>query len=87
MRASYPNYEIIKDKIPLLESTNIDSILKNLEKKYAHFEINTVDGLKIIMPEGWVMIRKSNTEPIVRVYAESTHRNIALNIVKQINHL
>ncbi len=70
--------------MPLEANTDVESILAAIEKKYANFEINTVDGLKIIMPEGWVMIRKSNTEPIVRVYAESTSRNIALNIVKQI---
>lgn len=84
LRASYPNYEIVKDKLPLDPKTDVDAILLEIEKKYTNFEINTVDGLKIIMPDGWVMIRKSNTEPIVRVYAESTSRNIALNIVKQI---
>ena len=84
LRSSYTNYEIVKDKLPLEANTDVESILAAIEKKYANFEINTVDGLKIIMPEGWVMIRKSNTEPIVRVYAESTSRNIALNIVKQI---
>ncbi|MGB1019169.1 MAG: phosphoglucosamine mutase, partial [Chitinophagales bacterium] len=53
-------------------------------KKYTKFELNTIDGLKITMPEGWVMIRKSNTEPIVRVYAESESVTMAENIVKQI---
>jgi len=84
LRSTYPNYEIIKDKIPLENGTNVDVILSKLEEKYQNFEINTVDGLKIIMPDGWVMIRKSNTEPIVRVYAESNSRTIAENIVKQI---
>ena len=84
LRCTYPNYEIIKDKIPLESGTNVDVILSKLEEKYQNFEINTVDGLKIIMPDGWVMIRKSNTEPIVRVYAESNSRTIAENIVKQI---
>lgn len=84
LRANYPNYEIIKDKLPLEADTDVDAILKQLEKKYKKFEVNTVDGLKITMPEGWVMIRKSNTEPIVRVYAESETQTIAENIVKQI---
>lgn len=84
LRSTYPSYEIIKDKIPLESSTNVDAILNKLEEKYQSYETNTVDGLKIIMPEGWVMIRKSNTEPIVRVYAESNSRTIAENIVKQI---
>ena len=85
LRGDYKNYEIIKDKLPLEPTTDVDAILNKLETKYSKFDINTVDGLKITMPEGWVMIRKSNTEPIVRVYAESDSRNIALNIVKQIN--
>jgi len=84
LRGGYKNYEIIKDKLPLEASTDVDAILSKLEEKYQKFDINTVDGLKITMPEGWVMIRKSNTEPIVRVYAESDSRNVALNIVKQI---
>jgi phosphomannomutase len=84
LRATYPDYEIVKDKLPLEEDTDVDGVLVQLEKKYKKFEINTVDGLKIIMPEGWVMIRKSNTEPIVRIYAESDSRTIAENIVKQI---
>ncbi len=84
LRSTYPNYEIVKDKIPLEAETDVDGILSKLAAKYDNFEINTVDGLKIIMPDGWVMIRKSNTEPIVRVYAESDSLNIALNIVKQI---
>lgn len=84
LRASYTSYEMVKDKITLEASTNVDLILENLEKKYKKFEINTVDGLKITMPDGWVMIRKSNTEPIVRIYSESTSLNIAQNIVKQI---
>lgn len=84
LRADYKNYEIVKDKLPLEPTTDVDAILEKLEDKYKKFDINTVDGLKITMPDGWVMIRKSNTEPIVRVYAESDSRNIALNIVKQI---
>ncbi|MCB0541321.1 MAG: phosphoglucosamine mutase, partial [Bacteroidetes bacterium] len=84
LRASYPNYEIVKDKVPLTTSTDVDKVLEKLIEKYSNFEINTVDGVKIIMPEGWVMIRKSNTEPIVRVYAESSSRTIAENIVNKI---
>lgn len=84
LRATYPNYEIVKDKVVLTPTIDVDKILQKLEDKYSNFEINTVDGLKIIMPEGWVMIRKSNTEPIVRVYAESHSRNIAENIVNKI---
>ena len=84
LRSTYPNYEMIKGKIPLETQTDVDGILAKLQAKYSNFEINTIDGLKIIMPDGWVMIRKSNTEPIVRVYAESDSSTVAKNIVKQI---
>lgn len=84
LRAGYPHYEMVKDKLPLNEDTDVDAILEKLEAKYKKFEINTVDGLKITMPDGWVMIRKSNTEPIVRIYAESHSLTISENIVKQI---
>lgn len=84
LRAGYPHYEMVKDKLPLNEDTDVDAILEKLEAKYKKFEINTVDGLKITMPDGWVMIRKSNTEPIVRIYAESHSLTIGENIVKQI---
>lgn len=84
LRASYPNYEMVKEKVDLNPKMDVDNLLKNLEKKYANFELITIDGLKIIMPEGWVMIRKSNTEPIVRVYAESETVTMAENIVNKI---
>lgn len=84
LRAGYPHYEMVKDKLPLNEDTDVDTILEKLEVKYKKFEINTIDGLKITMPDGWVMIRKSNTEPIVRIYAESHSLTIGENIVKQI---
>ena len=84
LRASYPNYEMVKEKVDLNPKMDVDNLLKKLEKKYANFELITIDGLKIIMPEGWVMIRKSNTEPIVRVYAESESVTMAENIVNKI---
>jgi len=84
LRASYPDYEMVKEKVDLNPEMNVDKLLKQLEKKYSKFELITIDGLKIVMPEGWVMIRKSNTEPIVRVYAESESTTMAENIVKQI---
>jgi len=86
LRSSYPNYEMVKDKVDLDPSLDVDAMLNSLETKYSKFELNTFDGLKIIMPEGWVMIRKSNTEPIVRVYAESESVTMAENIVKQIKN-
>lgn len=86
LKASYPNYDMVKDKVDLDPSLDIDGLLLSLETKYSKFELNTIDGLKIVMPDGWVMIRKSNTEPIVRIYAESKSVTMAENIVKQIKN-
>ena len=86
LRACYPDYEMVKEKVDLNPEMDVDKLLKQLENKYKKFELITIDGLKIIMPEGWVMIRKSNTEPIVRIYAESESETMANNIVKQIKN-
>lgn len=71
LRDSYPNYFISKNKIELTPAINIDSILSSLMQKYRDEDITTIDGLKIDFTDGWVHLRKSNTEPIIRVYAES----------------
>ncbi|WP_405326371.1 phosphoglucosamine mutase [Leeuwenhoekiella sp. LLG6367-2.1] len=72
LRESYPAYYIAKEKIELPPATDIDSLLSQIEKVYANEEINTIDGTKIIFQnKEWVHMRKSNTEPIVRIYAES----------------
>lgn len=71
LKKRYPSYSIIKNKIPLEAGTDIDRILEELEKKYAGERLNTIDGLKIDLEQGWVHLRKSNTEPIIRIYAEA----------------
>ena len=71
LRKCYPDYFISKNKITLPENTDADQLLADFEKEYADFEVNTVDGVKVDMPEGWVHLRKSNTEPIIRLYAEA----------------
>jgi len=71
LRDSYPNYFISKNKIQLTPEIDVDAILSVLEKKYKNEQITTIDGLKIDFEEGWVHLRKSNTEPIIRIYAES----------------
>lgn len=73
LRAKYPNYHISKNKIQLDKNTNIENILLGLKEKYAEYPMNTEDGLKIEFPEGWVHLRKSNTEPIIRVYSEGNN--------------
>jgi phosphomannomutase len=71
LRDSYPNYFISKNKIELTSEINVDAILSTLEQKYKSEHITTIDGLKIDFEDGWVHLRKSNTESIIRIYAES----------------
>ena len=71
LRDTYPNYFISKNKIQLTPDIDVDNILTTLEEKYKNEQITTIDGLKIDFKDGWVHLRKSNTEPIIRIYAES----------------
>ena len=71
LRESYPAYFMSKNKIQLTEQINPDQILKAMEQKYAHEQTTTIDGLKIDFPDSWVHLRKSNTEPIIRIYTEA----------------
>jgi phosphomannomutase len=71
LRKCYPDYFISKNKITLPEGADADQLLAAFEKAHADDDINTVDGVKVDMPEGWVHLRKSNTEPIIRLYAEA----------------
>ena len=71
LRQSYPSYFMSKKKIELTPELDVDAILKQIEQQYASEEISTVDGVKIDFPEHWVHLRKSNTEPIIRIYTEA----------------
>lgn len=71
LRKSYPSYYISKNKIELTPETDVDGILVQMKSKYAGEKVNDIDGVKIDFPEEWVHLRKSNTEPIIRIYAES----------------
>ena len=71
LRDSYPNYFISKNKIELTNEIDVDAILTTLEQRYKNEQISTIDGLKIDFEDGWVHLRKSNTESIIRIYAES----------------
>lgn len=72
LRATYPAKFISKNKIELTEGTDVDGILKKMAEKYANEQINLIDGVKIDFPSEWVHLRKSNTEPIIRIYAEAS---------------
>jgi phosphomannomutase len=91
LRDSYPNYFISKNKIQLTPEINVYKILSDLEDKYKKEKTTNIDGLKIDFKEGWVHLRKSNTEPIIRIYAESKGEDkansLAENMIKEINKL
>jgi phosphomannomutase len=80
LRASYPSYFMYKGKIQLVDGIDVDQILAEIQEKYKNEEINTVDGVKIEFENEWVHLRKSNTEPIIRIYAEGQSETIAQNV-------
>jgi len=84
LRAKYPNYFISKNKIELTPSIDVDRVLEEIKKKYKKQPINTIDGVKIEFDYEWVHLRKSNTEPIIRIYAESDLEVKADNLAKKI---
>jgi phosphomannomutase len=71
LRASYPSYFMSKKKIELTPNLNVDAILEAMKNRYANEDITTIDGIKIDFAENWVHLRKSNTEPIIRIYTEA----------------
>ncbi|GAB3016649.1 phosphoglucosamine mutase [Spirosoma pulveris] len=71
LRRTYPNYYISKNKIELTPDIDVDAVLERIQTKYARNPINTIDGVKIEFDKEWVHLRKSNTEPIIRIYSES----------------
>lgn len=86
LRDSYPDYEIVKDKIELTPNIDVDALITNLEKQYKQEKTNTIDGLKIDFDHGWVHLRKSNTEPIIRVYAEAKDSDEAKSLAHSIKN-
>lgn len=91
LRASYPNYHISKNKIELTPEIDVDKILEAIKSKYSKHPINDVDGVKIEFEKEWVHLRKSNTEPIIRIYSESetlaTAEHLANKIILDIKEL
>jgi len=71
LRASYPNYFMSKKKIQLTPGLDVDGILNAMESNYSHEKLTTIDGVKIDFADSWVHLRKSNTEPIIRIYTEA----------------
>ena len=91
LRDSYPSYCISKNKIQLTPEINVDEILSKMAKKYSTEEVDTTDGVKIYIGKEWVHLRKSNTEPIIRIYSESASKakadKLAEKIIQEINAL
>ena len=84
LRRTYPDYYMSKNKIELDKEIDIQKIFEGIKEKYKNQPINTEDGLKIEFDSEWVHLRTSNTEPIIRIYAESTSENTANNIAKKL---
>ena len=77
LKNSFPQYTISKNKLSLSKGTNIDLLLDKISKKYKTVKQNKIDGLKLEFENEWVHMRKSNTEPIIRIYAESQNQKSA----------
>ena len=84
LRASYPNYFMAKNRLDLAPDTDIDAVLAKVKEHYKGEEINDIDGVKIDFPDKWVHLRKSNTEPIIRVYSEAPTMKEADELGKEI---
>ena len=84
LRATYPDYFISKNKIELSAEMDVDDILVKMIEKYKAHNLNTIDGVKIDFEKEWVHLRKSNTEPIVRIYAESNSERTAEHLARKI---
>ena len=84
LRDQYPAYTISKNKIELTPNVDVDNILNKMARAYAHEEVDTTDGVKIYIGKEWVHLRKSNTEPIIRIYSESKNAEAADALAKRI---
>ncbi len=91
LRKTYPEYAISKNKIELTPAIDVDNILKVIKDNHQQYEVNAIDGVKIDFPTGWVHLRKSNTEPIIRIYSEAATMDeaagFANDIIRQIKEI
>ena len=84
LRATYPEYYISKNKIELTPDIDVDEVLSKIKSKYAHENVNDIDGVKIDFADSWVHLRKSNTEPIIRIYSENRNKPLADALAEKI---
>ena len=83
LRNEYPAYFMSKNKIQLTPDLDVDGILKAVEQRHRDEQVSTVDGVKIDFPENWVHLRKSNTEPIIRIYTEAKSQQEADDLAQK----
>ncbi|MBI5219705.1 MAG: phosphoglucosamine mutase [Bacteroidia bacterium] len=84
LRAGYPTYVMSKNKIQLTPDIQIDTIFNRIKKEYGKYPVSTIDGVKIDFEDGWVHLRKSNTEPVIRIYSEGKTDEIAEKLATDI---
>ncbi|MEM6642473.1 MAG: phosphoglucosamine mutase [Bacteroidota bacterium] len=84
LRSTYPSYHISKNKIELTAGIDVDAILEKIKEKYSNNPVNTLDGVKIEFDSEWVQLRKSNTEPIIRIFAESASESTADHLAQKL---
>ncbi|MDR2389414.1 MAG: phosphoglucosamine mutase [Tannerellaceae bacterium] len=91
LRAGYPSYFISKQKVELTPGINLDAVLEKVKKQYAACEITDTDGVKIDFPNQWVHLRKSNTEPIIRIYSEAPTireaQELGQQLIREVNEI
>jgi phosphomannomutase len=91
LRDSYPSYFMSKNKIQLTPEIDVDQILETMASNYKNEDVKTIDGVKIDFPEEWIHLRKSNTEPIIRIYTEAKTQqssdNLASRFINEIKEL
>jgi phosphomannomutase len=84
LKATYPQYHISKNKIQLTPDIDVDRVLAIMLNRYTDYNVTDIDGVKIDFPTEWVHLRKSNTEPIIRIYSESRDEESAERLAKGI---
>jgi phosphomannomutase len=89
LKATYSQYHISKNKIQLTAGIDVDKLLERFSVHFASEQVNTIDGVKVDFPDRWVHLRKSNTEPIIRIYAEAADKSeadaLAQSVISLIN--
>lgn len=87
LKSDYPAYEMVKDKIVIQGVPDLEERLSRISTHFAAFPKDTRDGLKIDLPDSWVQLRKSNTEPIIRIYAEARSTRSARDLINRVRNI